>query len=169
MLLSSPDRLQDGGKMADVSYLTQDGLDNIKAELENLKGPARENLSVRLRAAIQMGDLSENADYIQAKEEQGFLEGRILELEQILRNVVIIDENVKNREIVDIGAHVTIREGSFPEETYHVVGPKEADPLNGRISHESPIGKALLGHRVGDDVVVDTPGGSVRLNIVKIE
>ncbi len=155
--------------MADVSYLTQDGLDNIKAELENLKGPARENLSVRLRAAIQMGDLSENADYIQAKEEQGFLEGRILELEQILRNVVIIDENVKNREIVDIGAHVTIREGSFPEETYHVVGPKEADPLNGRISHESPIGKALLGHRVGDDVVVDTPGGSVRLNIVKIE
>lgn len=155
--------------MADVSYLTQDGLDNIKAELENLKGPARENLSVRLRATIQMGDLSENADYIQAKEEQGFLEGRILELEQILRNVVIIDENVKNREIVDIGAHVTIREGSFPEETYHVVGPKEADPLNGRISHESPIGKALLGHRVGDDVVVDTPGGSVRLNIVKIE
>mgnify|MGYP000854516489 CR=1 FL=1 len=155
--------------MADVSYLTQDGLDNIKAELESLKGPARENLSVRLRAAIQMGDLSENADYIQAKEEQGFLEGRILELEQILRNVVIIDENVKNREIVDIGAHVTIREGSFPEETYHVVGPKEADPLNGRISHESPIGKALLGHRVGDDVVVDTPGGSVRLNIVKIE
>ena len=155
--------------MADVSYLTQEGLDNIKAELDNLKGPARENLSVRLRAAIQMGDLSENADYIQAKEEQGFLEGRILELEQILRNVVIIDENVKNREIVDIGAHVTIREGSFPEETYHVVGPKEADPLNGRISHESPIGKALLGHRVGDDVVVDTPGGSVRLNIVKIE
>lgn len=155
--------------MADVSYLTQEGLDNIKAELENLKGPARENLSVRLRAAIQMGDLSENADYIQAKEEQGFLEGRILELEQILRNVVIIDQSVKNREIIDIGAHVTIREGSFPEETYHVVGPKEADPLNGRISHESPIGKALLGHRVGDEVVVDTPGGSVRLNIVKIE
>ncbi|NMB67466.1 MAG: transcription elongation factor GreA [Chloroflexi bacterium] len=155
--------------MADVSYLTQEGFDNIKAELENLKGPARENLSVRLRAAIQMGDLSENADYIQAKEEQGFLEGRILELEQILRNVVIIDQSVKNREIIDIGAHVTIREGSFPEETYHVVGPKEADPLNGRISHESPIGKALLGHRVGDEVVVDTPGGSVRLNIVKIE
>lgn len=155
--------------MADVSYLTQEGFDTIKAELENLKGPARENLSVRLRAAIQMGDLSENADYIQAKEEQGFLEGRILELEQILRNVVIIDQSVKNREIIDIGAHVTIREGSFPEETYHVVGPKEADPLNGRISHESPIGKALLGHRVGDEVVVDTPGGSVRLNIVKIE
>ncbi len=155
--------------MADISYLTQDGLDNLKAELEELKGPAREKLSARLRAAIQMGDLSENADYIQAKEEQGFLEGRILELEQILRNVVIIDESVKNREVVDIGAHVTIREGSFPEETYHVVGPKEADPINGRISHESPIGKALLGHRVGDEVSVETPGGSIRLHIVRIE
>lgn len=169
MLLSIPDFIKNGGKMADVSYLTQEGLDNLKAELVELKGPARENLSERLRAAIQMGDLSENADYIQAKEEQGFLEGRILELEQILRNVVIIDESVQYRETVDIGAHVTIREGSFPEETYHVVGPKEADPINGRISHESPIGKALLGHRVGDDVLVDTPGGSIRLNIVRIE
>lgn len=155
--------------MADVSYLTQEGLDNLKAELVELKGSARDKLSERLRAAIQMGDLSENADYIQAKEEQGFLEGRILELEQILRNVVIIDENVRNRDKVDIGAHVTIREGGFPEETYHVVGPKEADPHNGRISHESPIGKALLGHRVGEEVQVDTPGGSIRLNIVKIE
>ena len=155
--------------MADVSYLTQEGLDNVKAELVELKGSARDKLSERLRAAIQMGDLSENADYIQAKEEQGFLEGRILELEQILRNVVIIDESVQDRDTVDIGAHVTIREGSFPEETYHVVGPKEADPRNGRISHESPIGKALLGHRVGDDVMVDTPGGSIRLNIVRIE
>lgn len=155
--------------MADVSYLTQEGLDNLKTELAELKGSARDKLSERLRAAIQMGDLSENADYIQAKEEQGFLEGRILELEQILRNVVIIDENVRNRDKVDIGAHVTICEGGFPEETYHVVGPKEADPRNGRISHESPIGKALLGHRVGDEVQVDTPGGSIRLNIIKIE
>jgi transcription elongation factor GreA len=155
--------------MADVSYLTQEGLDNLKAELVELKGSARDKLSERLRAAIQMGDLSENADYIQAKEDQGFLEGRILELEQILRNVVIIDETIQDREKVEIGAHVTIREGSFPEETYYVVGPKEADPHNGKISHESPIGKALLGHRVGDEVLVDTPGGSIRLNVVKIE
>jgi len=156
-------------RMPDVSYLTQEGLEKIKAELIELKGPARDQLSARLRSAIQQGDLSENADYIQAKEEQGFLEGRILELEQILRNVVIIDESVQNRDKVDIGAHVTIREGSFPEETYHVVGPKEADPHNGRISHESPIGKALLGHSVGDEVQVDTPGGSIRLSILKIE
>ena len=88
---------------------------------------------------------------------------------RILRNVVIIDESIHNRDKVDIGAHVTIREGGFPEETYHVVGPKEADPHNGRISHESPIGKALLGHQVGDEVQVDTPGGSIRLNILKIE
>ena len=122
--------------MPDVSYLTQEGLDNLKAELNELRGPARNRLSERLRSAIQQGDLSENADYIQAKEDQGFLEGRILELEQILRNVVIIDESIHNRDKVDIGAHVTIREGGFPEETYHVVGPKEADPHNGRISHE---------------------------------
>lgn len=155
--------------MADVSYLTQEGLEKIKAELIELKGSAREKLSERLRAAIQMGDLSENADYIQAKEDQGFLEGRILELEQILRNVVIINEAIQDRDQVEIGAHVTIREGGFPEETYHLVGPKEADPRNGRISHESPIGKALLGHRVGDEVMVDTPGGALRLNILKIE
>ncbi len=155
--------------MADVSYLTQEGLEKLKAELVDLKGPAREKISQRLRAAIQMGDLSENADYIQAKEDQGFLEGRILELEQILRNVVIIDDNVQNRDKVEIGAHVTIQEGSFPEETYYVVGPKEADPRSGKISHESPIGKALLGHRVGEEVQVDTPGGSIRLNILRIE
>lgn len=155
--------------MADVSYLTQEGLENLKAELVELKGPAREKLSARLRAAIQMGDLSENADYIQAKEDQGFLEGRILELEQILRNVVIIGDGEQSRDKVEIGAHVTIQEGSFPEETYYLVGPKEADPLNGRISHESPIGKALLGHKVGDEVQVDTPGGSIRLNILRIQ
>ncbi|GAP14405.1 transcription elongation factor GreA [Longilinea arvoryzae] len=155
--------------MADVSYLTQEGLENLKAELDDLKGPARQKLSERLRLAIQQGDLSENADYIQAKEDQGFLEGRILELEQLLRNVVIIDDTVQNRDKVEIGAHVTIQEGSFPEETYYLVGPKEADPRNGRISHESPIGKALLGHQVGDEVLVDTPGGSIRLNILRIE
>lgn len=155
--------------MADVSYLTQEGLENLKAELDDLKGPARDKISQRLRAAIQMGDLSENADYIQAKEDQGFLEGRILEMEQILRNVVIIDESIQNRDKVEIGAHVTIQEGSFPEEIYYLVGPKEADPRNGRISHESPIGKALLGHHVGDEVQVDTPGGSIRLNILRIE
>jgi transcription elongation factor GreA len=154
--------------MSDVSYLTADGEKKLRAELDELKGPARENLSKRLRSAIQQGDLSENADYISAKEEQGFLEGRILELEQILRNVVIIDESGQARDLVDIGAHVTVQEEQYPPDTYYLVGPKEADPKNGRISYESPIGKALIGHHVGDEVLAETPGGTIRLKIVNI-
>ena len=154
--------------MSDASYLTAEGEKKLRAELEELKGPARENLSNRLRSAIQQGDLSENADYISAKEEQGFLEGRILELEQILRNVVIIDESAQLRDLVDIGAHVTVQEDDYPPDTYYVVGPKEADPKNGRISYESPIGKALIGHRVGDVVSAETPGGTIKLKITNI-
>jgi transcription elongation factor GreA len=150
------------------SYLTKEGEQRLKEELEQLKGPAREQLAARLRAAIQQGDLSENADYTAAKEEQGFLEGRIQELDAILRNVVIIDDN-KKRDVVDVGAHITIQEEDYPEETYYMVGPKEADPTKGRISHESPIGRALLGHRVGDDVTADTPNGSINFKILRIE
>ena len=154
--------------MSDVSYLTAEGEKKLRAELDELKGPARENLSKRLRSAIQQGDLSENADYISAKEEQGFLEGRILELEQILRNVVIIDESGHARDLVDIGAHITVQEEEYPPDTYYLVGPKEADPKNGRISYESPIGKALIGHHVGDEVLAETPGGTIKLKIVNI-
>lgn len=151
------------------SYLTAEGLERLQKELTELKGPAREALALRLRAAIQQGDLSENADYSAAKEEQGFLEGRIQELERILRNVVIIDPNTR-RDQVDIGARITIQEDGFDEpEDYYMVGPKEADPANGRISHESPIGKALLGHREGDKVVVETPNGVITFNILKID
>lgn len=155
--------------MSDINYLTKEGLEKIQKELEELKGPRRQELSARLRAAIQQGDLSENADYIQAKEEQGFLEGRIQELDAILRNVAIIDEKKIHRDSVDIGAHITIQEDDFPSETYHLVGPKEADPANGRISHESPIGRALMGRRVGDLVVVDIPAGQLKLRILAIE
>ncbi len=155
--------------MAETSYLTAEGLEKIKKELEMLKTTGREELSKRLRAAIEMGDLSENADYIQAKEEQGFLEGRIQELDQILHNVVIIDEKSKRTDRVDIGSTVTVQESTFPEESYFVVGPKEADPLNGRISYASPIGKALLGRKVGDTVVVDIPNGKINLKILKVE
>jgi len=154
--------------MSDAYYLTAEGEKKLRIELEELKGPARENLSKRLRAAIQQGDLSENADYISAKEEQGFLEGRIQELEQILKNVIIIDESTQARDLVDIGAHVTVQEDEYPPDTYYLVGPKEADPQNGRISYESPIGKALIGHHVGDVVSADTPGGTIRLKIINI-
>ena len=153
----------------DPSYLTAEGYERLKKELTELKGPARLSISARLRAAIQMGDLSENADYINAKEDQAFLEGRILELDAILRNAVIIDESPKVRESVDIGSHITVQEDDFEPETYYLVGPKEADPKNGRISHESPIGRALLGLRVGEIALASTPGGDIRLKILSIE
>ena len=151
------------------SYLTAEGEARLRAELEQLKGPGREALAKRLRFAIQQGDLSENADYIQAKEEQAFMEGRIQELTQILSNVIIIEENHANHDTVEIGSKVTIQEGNYPEETYFLVGPTEADPRNGRISHRSPIGEALLDHHVGDNVSVSTPAGEIKLKIVKIE
>ncbi len=155
--------------MADIHYLTADGLRRLQEELEYLKGPAREELSKRLRFAIQQGDLSENADYIQAKEEQGFLEGRILELTQILNNYVLIEENNNHKDVVNLGAKVTIQEEGFEPETYQVVGPKEADPKKNRISHESPIGKALIGRGVGEVVTAETPTGKITFKILSIE
>lgn len=155
--------------MNEVHYLTADGAERLKNELEYLKGPGRDQLAQKLRAAIQLGDLSENADYIAAKEEQAFLEGRIQELSQILSNVQIIEEKKTDKGIADIGSHVTIQEEDFDPETYHIVGPKEADPVNARISHESPIGRALIGHREGETVTAETPNGSLKLKIIKIE
>ncbi len=154
--------------MTETTYLTSEGAAQLRIELEELTGSKREELAARLRAAIQMGDLSENADYIKAKEDQGFLEGRIQELEYILGNAVII-EGKANNDVVMIGSHVTIQEEDFPEETYHLVGATEADPANGKISHESPIGQALIEHKVGETVEAETPGGIIKLKIKKIE
>lgn len=155
--------------MGEEHYLTAEGAQRLRQELEELKGPRREDLARRLRSAIQMGDLSENADYHAAKEEQAFLEGRIQELEYLLKNAVIIETKERDRDVVSIGSRVTIQEENNPPETYQVVGVKEADPRNGRISHASPFGMALLGGRVGDVVTVDTPDGRVQLKILKIE
>ncbi len=155
--------------MTDETYLTARGAASLRAELEELKGPRRDDLARRLRIAIQQGDLSENADYIIAKEEQGFLEGRILELETILKNAIIIDEKNGRRDVVDIGARVTIQEEDYPPETYILVGVNEANPREGRISHASPIGVAVIGHRAGDVVYANTPGGKIRLTILGIE
>lgn len=154
--------------MSEPTYLTPEGEAKLKAELEELKGPRRNELSMRLRSAIQMGDLSENAEYHKAKEDQGFLEGRIQEIEALLRNVITIQKNV-NRDVVSVGNYVTIQEGSSPSETYHVVGAREADPRNGRISNESPIGRALMDHKIGDVVEAETPGGKIKFKILKIE
>jgi len=154
--------------MTQQNYLTAEGEAKLKAELAELKGPRREELAKRLRSAIQMGDLSENADYHKAKEDQGFLEGRILEIEAILRNAVIIEKNT-NKDVVGIGSHVTIQEEDFPPETYHLVGPTEADPTKGKISHESPIGNALMDKKVGEIAEAETPGGKIKFKILKIE
>jgi transcription elongation factor GreA len=149
-------------------YLTPEGEKKLKAELAELTGPRREELSKRLRSAIQMGDLSENADYHKAKEDQGFLEGRIQEIEAILRMAVIVEKT--NSDVVTVGSHVTVQEIGFDEpETYHLVGAKEADPRGGKISNESPIGRALMDHRVGDVVEAETPGGKIKFKILKIE
>lgn len=154
--------------MPEPTYLTPEGETKLKAELEELKGPRRDELAKRLRSAIQMGDLSENADYHKAKEDQGFLEGRIQEIEFVLRNAVIIEKKADNN-AVDVGAHITIQEDGSSPEKYHVVGAKEADPRNGKISNESPIGRAVMGHKVGDVVEAETPGGKIKFKILKIE
>jgi transcription elongation factor GreA len=113
-----------------------------------------------------MGDLSENADYTVAKEDQAFLEGRILELETILREAVIVEGAAAD--IAAVGATVIVSESGGPAETFQLVGVKEADPRQGRISHESPIGLALLGHRAGDTVQVVTPGGTLTFKILEV-
>jgi transcription elongation factor GreA len=154
---------------SNASYLTAEGAERLKNELIYLKSTGREELAKRLRSAIEQGDLSENADYTSAKEDQGFLEGRILELEQILGKAVIIDELEQDLSVVGIGDHVTIQVEDDDPETYHLVGSKEADPRKGKISHESPIGKAIIGSQVGEEVFAETPAGQMRLKVLKIE
>jgi transcription elongation factor GreA len=151
------------------TYLTADGAVKIESELKELKGPQRDALAHRLRDAIQMGDLSENADYHKAKEDQGFLEGRIQELEFILRNAIIVNETNTPKTVVEVNVRVTVQEQGSDPEVFHLVGATEADPRKGKISHESPIGNALMGHRVDDIVQVNTPNGILQLKILKIE
>jgi transcription elongation factor GreA len=151
------------------SYLTAEGAAKLAAELKDLKGPQREAIARRLREAIQMGDLSENADYHKAKEDQGFLEGRIQELESLFRDAIIVEQTGGPKHVVAVGVHVTVQEDGFDPETYYLVGAKEANPRIGKISHESPIGMALMDHHVGEAIEVETPGGKVKLKILKIE
>jgi len=155
--------------MSDQPYLTAEGAVKLKKELEHLKSVERTALARRLHEAVSQGDLSENADYHKAKEDQGFLEGRIQELEYLLKNAIIVETHTGEREIVDIGASVTIREDEYDPEVYWLVGAKEADSRNRKISNESPVGKALMGKRVGDVVSIDTPGGQMKMKILKIE
>jgi len=149
--------------------LTPEGAKKIREELEQLTGPARTALAARLRSAIQQGDLSENADYTSAKEEQGCLEGRILELEALVKNAEIVDPGSTPRDVVSLGCRVTVLEEGSESEVFQIVGSTEADTRARKISLESPIGKALLGHRVGESVDVPTPSGKIAFKIQKIE
>ncbi|MFP3855178.1 MAG: transcription elongation factor GreA [Anaerolineales bacterium] len=149
-------------------YLTKEAAVKIRQELEELQGPRRDSLAKRLREAIKMGDLSENADYIAAKEEQAFLEGRIQELQTILREATIV-ERPANPDVVGVGSNVVILENGRGQTTYQMVGAKEANPREGKISNVSPIGKALMGKRVGDTAIAETPGGQIEMKVVSIQ
>jgi len=154
--------------MPEKMYLTPEGAKKLKEELTDLKGPQRKALAKRLRDAIQMGDLSENADYHKAKEDQAFLEGRIQELEYVLSNAEVVEDK-GDRDEIRVGLKVTVQEEGFDPEVYYMVGAKEADSRNNKISNESPIGKALMRHKVGETVVAETPGGKLKFKILNIE
>jgi len=150
------------------TYLTPDGKRRLEHELDYLTNTKRKELSERLHAAIKMGDLSENADYIQAKEEQAFVEGRIRDIRRMLRNVALIQEQVGGE--VRIGSRVTVSEDGYDEhETFLMVGAAEADPTKGRISNVSPLGSALMGKKVGDTVIIRAPKGETVFRVMGIE
>ena len=151
------------------TYLTPEGKSKLKAELDELTNVKRPALAKRLRDAIQQGDLSENADYHVAKEDQAFLEGRVLELEETLRRAVIIETNNGPTDTVQMGSRATVQEPGEDPETFILVGAKEANPREGKISNESPIGRALLGKRVDDIAQAATPAGLLTFKILKIE
>ena len=151
--------------MDDVMYLTADGYRQLEDELQTLKTVRREEISLKLETAIKQGDLKENADYHDAKEEQGLLEARIRQIEDTLRRAKLI-EGVGPSHIVRVGSKVTVSEEGVEEmEVYTIVGAHEADPLKGRISNESPIGRALLGAKRGQTVSAMTPAGTINFVI----
>ena len=149
------------------SFLTREGHKKLQEELDYLRTIKRQEVAQRLHEAMEGGELIEDAEYEAAKNEQAFVEGRIQELEILLANARVIDES-KNGDIIQVGSKVTIREAENDPEVYTIVGPAEANPRNGRISNESPLGRALMDHRAGDTVRVDAPGGTFFVRVVKV-
>jgi transcription elongation factor GreA len=147
--------------------LTKDGLTRLERELEELRTVRRSEVAERIKYAKDFGDISENAEYEDAKNEQGMLEGRILVVENMIRNAVIIEEAAGGG-VVGIGSAVEVKD-EFGKQAFTIVGPAEVDVAQGRISMESPVGKALLGHKVGDQVEVQSPGGSRNVKITKVQ
>ncbi len=155
--------------MSDQTFLTRDGLKKLEEELNFLRTVRRAQVAERLHNAQEDGELIENAEYEDAKNEQAFLEGKILSLEAMLSNAVII-ENGGPQGVVGLGSKVTVKEaGGGKPEVYQLVGAAEANPKDGRISNESPLGRALLGRKVGDDVKVNAPSGTISFRLVAID
>ena len=154
--------------MAKSIQLTKAGLEKLKGELEHLKTQGRTDIAEKIRVARGYGDLSENSEYDEAKNEQAKIEARIVELEKMLENAVII-EDVVDTDCVSVGVTVNVLDVDFEEEmTYKVVGPAEADPMNGLISDDSPVGRALVGAKVGDEVTAEAPVGEIKFKILSI-
>ena len=150
------------------TFLTSQGYDRLEEELHHLRKVKRQEVARRLHEALTEGDILENAELEDARNEQAFVEGRILTLETILRNAVIIEENGP-RDSVGLGSRVTVVEGDEPPETYHIVGSAEADPIKGLISNESPLGRALMGRKVGETATVNAPAGLLVFEVVDIQ
>jgi transcription elongation factor GreA len=149
------------------SFLTRQGYQKLQEELDYLRTVKRQEVAARLHEAMEGGELIEDAEYEAAKNEQAFVEGRIQELEMLLANARVIEDGTKS-EVVQIGVTVTIQEGENEPEIYTIVGPAEANPREGRISNESPLGRALMDRRADEQVRVDAPAGSFTVRIVKI-
>lgn len=148
-------------------YLTKQGLDQLKKEYEELTKFKRAEIAEAIKQAKEFGDLSENAEYESAKNQQALIEGRIATLEKMIANAQIISDNAHSS-IIIVGSTVTVVDDRKKKKTYSIVGSAESDPLKGRISNESPMGEALLGHKAGDIVTVPTPGGVRELEILEI-
>jgi transcription elongation factor GreA len=151
------------------TFLTKEGYQTLADELEFLRTTKRKEVAERLHEAMEGGELIENAEYEDAKNEQAFVEGRIQEVEIILASAHIIEEQNKNPATVEVGDTVIVQEGDNKPEEYTIVGAAEANPRKGRISNESPLGRALINHGVGDDIAVEAPGGIFTVRIVKIK
>lgn len=150
--------------------LSLDGLKQLEQELLYLRTVKRLEVAERIKQAREYGDISENSEYEDAKNEQAFIEGRILVLEKMLRNARVIDEPVGEQEVVVVGSTVVLKDLEYGDElTYTIVGTTEADPSNNRISNESPVGRAIIGQRVGTVVAVDAPDGVIRYEILAIK
>jgi transcription elongation factor GreA len=154
--------------MTNDVHITPEGLEAVRGELRELTTVRRPAIVAKIKAAREFGDLSENFEYHAAKNEQGMMEARINELESIVKNHVLI-ETKKNTGVVAMGSTVRFAEDGEGEETYRIVGPAEADPKAGRVSYESALGKALIGHRVGEEVEIKTPNGAYRVRIVGVD